>query len=68
MDNARLVAERIRGTIAQFDIQYRETSFDVSVSVGLSFLAPRQSATDLVEAADQNLYAAKAQGQNCVVG
>lgn len=65
---ARLVAERIRGTIEEsLTTTSQGETIQVTVSIGLATF-PRDSATGagLVHAADQALYAAKMDGRNIV--
>jgi len=44
------------------------TPLHITVSIGVAQIGPGQGAADLVLAADQAMYAAKAQGRNRVVG
>ena len=70
-DGAELALERILKAIcsAQHDIG-REQPLEVTVSIGFSTHSkdrPFEDAKALVHAADQALYAAKANGRNCCV-
>jgi diguanylate cyclase (GGDEF)-like protein len=62
-----LCAERLRGTIAATPIQALGVALPVTVSVGLAIRTPGlQGPDDLLKAADQGVYAAKATGRNRV--
>lgn len=71
--SALLRAEGIRQDVARCPFVPHLTSpeavppLQVTVSIGVAHLGARQSASDLVLAADQAMYAAKAQGRNRVV-
>lgn len=74
LQNARLVAERIRKSIADFPFLLGESGIcKTSVSIGLSTVAPGNSsgdvtmiARDMLIRADQALYRAKKTGRNQV--
>lgn len=64
------VGEIVRGTIERLALPHRSSVFQrVTVSVGVAAAVPTDSASpsDLVEAADAALYAAKHRGRNTVV-
>lgn len=65
---ASQVAERLRQQIEESDIVAGEESFKVTASIGLSVRLPheRGTASDLIKAADDCLYQAKAAGRNQV--
>ncbi|MGE4264433.1 MAG: GGDEF domain-containing protein [Desulfovibrio sp.] len=75
-DEARAVsqAEDIRQDVARCPFVPHLTSpevlppLHVTVSIGVAQIGPGQTASDLVLAADQAMYAAKTQGRNRVVG
>jgi len=75
-DEARAViqAEEIRQDVARCPFVPHLTSpetvppLHVTVSIGVAQIGPGQTASDLVLAADQAMYAAKTQGRNRVVG
>jgi diguanylate cyclase len=64
------VAERIRQTTMSKELRRRKTGESlgrVTVSLGVAEYRVGESAQDLVERADNCLYAAKRRGRNCVV-
>jgi diguanylate cyclase len=67
---AAAVAERIRTTTMSKELRRRKTGESlgrVTVSLGVAECRADDSAQDLVERADNCLYAAKRRGRNCVV-
>jgi diguanylate cyclase len=67
---ATSVAERIRETTMSRELRRRKTGESlgrVTISLGVAEYRPNESAQDLVERADNCLYAAKRRGRNCVV-
>ncbi len=69
IDQAALVAERLRATIERTDFQFRGKQIPLTISVGLALLQ-RDSAEDIdqfVKRAEEALYSAKASGANRVV-
>lgn len=64
LDGGRLLAERTREKIAAANWPYRP----VTVSIGIAEWKPGMVATDLIQAADRQLYQAKQNGRNRVVG
>lgn len=63
----RDIAERIRQRIANLPIQHDSKKYPVTISMGLTQARKGESATDLIERADQALYNAKGAGRNRVV-
>jgi diguanylate cyclase len=64
------VAERIRQTTMSKELRRRKTGESlgrVTVSLGVAEYRLNESAQDLVERADNCLYAAKRRGRNCVI-
>ena len=61
---ARIVAERLRGRLAQTRVE--EGPPVITVSIGLAMLTEDVTAEELIEQADQALYRAKARGRNRV--
>lgn len=66
LDDARIVAERLRAAIAENPIAVGKHTLKMTVSIGLSTLAPGQDAGALLARADAALYAAKNGGRNLV--
>jgi diguanylate cyclase (GGDEF)-like protein len=67
LEEAVVVAERVRAAIEALVIEYRGVAIRVTVSVGCAALRAEDANLDeLVGRADDQLYAAKAAGRNCV--
>jgi diguanylate cyclase (GGDEF)-like protein len=66
---AMIVAERIRETMAGKTFQYRETPYQVCISIGIAtYPSHGMTVESLVQGADSALYRAKSAGRNrCVV-
>jgi len=65
-DQAELVAERIRKTVASAELAPAGTPHKLSVSVGGAIFAHSVPFAELFRFADQQLYAAKQNGRNRV--
>jgi diguanylate cyclase (GGDEF)-like protein len=64
---AKIVAERIRQKVSEWDIIVAQKPTFVTVSVGVAELSPAfKSVESFIDSADQALYQAKADGKNCV--
>ena len=63
---ANQVAERIRKTIADLEINYQDEIIHVTISIGIADLenSPKHSVMGLLGHADQALYTAKHKGRN----
>ena len=70
MEDAMIVAERIRSKVEQFDFCYEEQHVKVTISLGVATfdtqLNPVTSPKLLVDQADQALYVSKRSGRNRV--
>jgi diguanylate cyclase (GGDEF)-like protein/PAS domain S-box-containing protein len=66
LEDARVVAERLRATVAERPIVVGEHSLGVTVSIGLAAFAQGQDLRLLFQRADVALYAAKQGGRNLV--
>jgi diguanylate cyclase (GGDEF)-like protein len=65
--SGRLVAERVRSRVAAEPVQTDEAPIPTTVSLGLAFSAAAEAKPDaLIDAADDALYRAKAEGRNRV--
>jgi diguanylate cyclase (GGDEF)-like protein len=66
-ETALLLAERIRRSIEQATIQHGETCIPATVSIGVAINTEGdRDVQDIIERADQGLYAAKKTGRNRV--
>jgi diguanylate cyclase (GGDEF)-like protein len=65
LDGALRIAERIRAAFTETRVKYVDLA--LSASFGVTCLRPGESVDDLLRAADQALYKAKAAGRNCVI-
>lgn len=70
LEEAKLVAERIRTSIQNYDFTYENQHMKVTISGGISVFStdnnPINSASQLVNQADQALYLSKRNGRNRV--
>jgi len=66
IDTAYAIAERVRRVFAETCRQLDEMPLSATVSAGVAATAAADTLEELVAAADQALYRAKAQGRNCV--
>jgi len=69
LKGARLFAEKVRRLVEQQRFTFEKHHIPVTVSLGVALLASEhRAAADLVQAADEKLYEAKATGRNRVCG
>jgi two-component system cell cycle response regulator len=68
LEQAGLLAERLRNRIAQSPLTKAGQGSLVTVSIGMAGLTPGMSVEDLVKAADSALYRAKEAGKNQCCG
>ncbi|MDP2371471.1 diguanylate cyclase domain-containing protein [Rhodoferax sp.] len=68
--NAMLIAEHLRSAVQELKLPHRKSgnADQITVSLGVSSTKPGDTceAADLLDTADQALYAAKRHGRNCV--
>ncbi len=65
---AMVAAERIRRSVLEDRVEYEDDIISVTVSIGVTMAdSGSESVGDLLKAADNAMYAAKAKGRNCVV-
>ncbi|HEX4146207.1 MAG TPA: GGDEF domain-containing protein [Pirellulales bacterium] len=62
-----MAAERVRTTVAKAPFQVGELEIPLTVSIGLATSRGNATATEMLTAADRNLYLAKQRGRNRVV-
>jgi two-component system cell cycle response regulator len=69
IEQAKLVCERLRIVISQHPFEYKSSSFNVTISIGVAMYDRHadQSPVNLFEQADQALYQAKNSGGDKVV-
>jgi diguanylate cyclase (GGDEF)-like protein len=69
LPGAMAAAERIRALVEARPFTFNDKTYPLTVSIGVAVLAgDADTADDLLARADENLYAAKRGGRNCVVG
>jgi diguanylate cyclase (GGDEF)-like protein/PAS domain S-box-containing protein len=66
LDEARIVAERLRAAVADEPFKVGEDTLRVTVSIGLAAYAPGHDTDKLLQRADAALYNAKLDGRNLV--
>ncbi len=68
-EEALMVAERLRKVIANYAVEYEGKKISPTASFGVAEVTPdTESPEELIRVADENLYRAKRQGKNAVVG
>lgn len=66
--SACLLAERLREAVEENEIEYGDSTFSITISLGVAELnADVDTLEKLIKAADDALYRAKRAGRNCVV-
>ncbi len=69
IERARVIAEQFRATIEQLGCRHRDATLALTASIGIATTEDnRPLLAPLLHISDQNLYAAKQQGRNRVVG
>ncbi len=66
IEQAAIVAEKIRQTVASAVVDHNDQKFAVTISGGLATIAPGDASHSLIHHADVALYAAKEAGRNRV--
>ena len=67
LNGGKLVAERLRVSFEKKRIKFKGHEFSVTASLGVKEFNGDGDLEDCLQAADKNLYLAKASGRNCVV-
>jgi diguanylate cyclase (GGDEF)-like protein len=65
--SARRLAERLLSRVRSLDLTRHAPNGRVTISIGLTVSAPSDTVAHLLRRADEALYAAKANGRDCVV-
>lgn len=60
-------ADNIRKIIADFPFKYETNEFEVTITGGIAEYSEGDTALDLFNTADKNLYMGKKRGKNCIV-
>lgn len=68
LTGARTLAEKLRKTIAQTPLHFKQSRFEVTVTFGVTVCPPTEPLHDSIQRADNLLYQGKAAGRNQVVG
>jgi diguanylate cyclase (GGDEF)-like protein len=66
LEDARILAERIRRKVGSNPVQVADHAVSITISLGIAAISDDDDAESLTDRADQALYAAKAAGRNCV--
>lgn len=66
IEEAQLVAERIRQRVDEFVFVDAGKHFNVGVSIGIAMIDPALTPEQIISRADSACYVAKAHGRNCV--
>jgi len=67
LEEAKKVAEKLRGTVAGKKVNYMEQEIHFTVSIGVAAIhCNTDDIEDILKVADDALYKAKAEGRNCV--
>lgn len=61
---AKVIAEKIRQTIAKADINFMDSNISITVSIGVSSFDGSNSIEDMIHTADERLYQSKKAGKN----
>lgn len=68
-EGALAFAEKVRGLVEAHPFKFEDNSIPITISLGIANCSDSIESTEhLMKIADENLYAAKRNGRNCVVG
>ena len=68
LKNALEVAENVRCKVQESECNYQNVVVKVTMSFGVTELDSSKSSTENIKIADDNLYRAKQEGRNRVIG
>jgi diguanylate cyclase (GGDEF)-like protein len=66
LEDAKIIAERIREAIEQTPLKRHNESYSITVSLGVAMLTKEKTIDELIKKADDALYQAKRDGRNRV--
>jgi diguanylate cyclase (GGDEF)-like protein len=66
MEGARALAEDLRLKVAEHSFVFQGEKIPVTVSIGCALVRENDTATELIQRADEKLYEAKRSGRNKV--
>lgn len=66
LSGARIIAERLRSTIAELSCIYDNKAIPITISVGVATMRADEKKDELIKRADEALYEAKRNGRNQV--
>lgn len=64
IEDAKIIAEKIRETVAKTNIKYMDNKISITVSLGVSTFKGTDSIEDMIHTADERLYQSKREGKN----
>lgn len=67
IQQARIIAERLRENIADMDCSYQDIPIRITLSIGIAEFNQNTTVDDMIKRADKMLYTAKHGGKNMVV-
>ncbi|HSW60196.1 MAG TPA: sensor domain-containing diguanylate cyclase, partial [bacterium] len=65
IDGAKIVAERLRGSVESSSVEYEGKVLKITISIGISDCSNVNSIDEMMKNADDALYVAKNEGRNC---
>jgi len=68
LNEAIIVATRLRDAIRELDINEGQTSCSVTISVGVALHRQNETLDEMIRRADEGLYEAKKAGRDCIGG
>jgi len=66
LEGAKIITERVRKSIEEKVIQYKENDVSITITFGISVFDEMQPINDCIKKSDTALYKGKKEGKNCV--